>query len=117
MSKKEKAFAEELNAFGLNFERNCKDLPGTPDVVFRQEKLAVFFHGCFWHSHHCQAAIESREWQQNLQDIKNKDQLALLGLRERGFQTLIIWECEWHNHRDWVVNLISDRLYLSQYRS
>ena len=117
MSKKEKAFAAELNAVGLNFERNCRDLPGTPDVVFRSKKLAVFFHGCFWHSHHCQPAIESQEWQQNLQSIKNKDQLVLLRLREEGFQTLIIWECEWHNHKDWAINLISDRLFLSQYQS
>ena len=59
MSKIENQFAQTLKKSGLKFERNCRDLPGTPDVVFREQKLAVFFHGCFWHSHHCQKEPKS----------------------------------------------------------
>ena len=43
MSKLENEFAKSLKDSGLKFERNCRDLPGTPDVVFREQKLAVFF--------------------------------------------------------------------------
>ena len=62
----ETKFANELEASGFTFERNCNDLPGTPDIVFREINLAVFFHGCFWHSHHCQKNTSSYEWSENL---------------------------------------------------
>ena len=36
---------------GLRFRLHRKDLPGTPDLVFPNHRLAVFVHGCFWHRH------------------------------------------------------------------
>ncbi len=117
MSKIEETFANKLNSAGLKFERNCRDLPGTPDVVFRKEKLAIFFHGCFWHSHHCQNQPKSEEWAQNLNDIKKNDYKQLCSLKAKGFQTLIIWECEWKVDSIRAINLITDRLYLAQFAS
>ncbi len=38
-----------LNERGLVFETNAKDLPGKPDIVFREERLACFVDGDFWH--------------------------------------------------------------------
>src|SRR5689334_553036 len=32
-----------------------KDVPGTPEFVFRAEKVAVFTDGCFWHGCPCLA--------------------------------------------------------------
>ena len=31
------------------YRKNVRKLPGTPDVVFGKQKLAVFVHGCYWH--------------------------------------------------------------------
>ena len=30
---------------------NVKSLPGTPDIVLPDKRLAIFINGCFWH--HC----------------------------------------------------------------
>ncbi len=38
-----------LDELGLTFETNPKDLPGKPDIVFRQERLVCFVDGDFWH--------------------------------------------------------------------
>ena len=114
MSKIENQFAQTLKKSGLKFERNCRDLPGTPDVVFREQKLAVFFHGCFWHSHHCQKKPKSEEWKENLKEIKHNDNRRLNELASAGFQTMIVWECEWNKNQAKSIKAIHDRLYLSR---
>ena len=115
MSKIENQFAQTLKKSGLKFERNCRDLPRTPDVVFREQKLAVFFHGCFWHSHHCQKEPKSEEWRENLREIKDNDNKRLNDLASARFQTLIVWECEWNADSERIINLIADRLYLARF--
>ncbi|MFI5396215.1 MAG: hypothetical protein ACHQ9S_11850 [Candidatus Binatia bacterium] len=37
-----------VHACGLRFRVGAKDLPGTPDIVNRRAKWAIFVHGCFW---------------------------------------------------------------------
>ena len=33
---------------GFRFRVNVKRLPGTPDIVLRKYKTAIFVNGCFW---------------------------------------------------------------------
>jgi len=39
-----------LYALGVRGWRLRAKLPGTPDLVFRKAKVAVFVDGCFWHA-------------------------------------------------------------------
>jgi DNA mismatch endonuclease (patch repair protein) len=43
----ERIAAGILESFGLGFDRNYKKLPGSPDIVLRGKKIAIFVHGCF----------------------------------------------------------------------
>jgi DNA mismatch endonuclease (patch repair protein) len=43
--------AAGLTALGLSFESHARDLPGRPDFVFRDIKLAIFVDGDFWHGY------------------------------------------------------------------
>ena len=36
---------------GLRFRVNVGKLPGTPDIVLKKWKCAIFVNGCFWHGH------------------------------------------------------------------
>ena len=36
---------------GFRFRVNVRKLPGTPDIVLRKYKTAIFINGCFWHGH------------------------------------------------------------------
>src|SRR6267378_5587118 len=45
----ELALRRELRRLGLRFRNNEKALPGKPDVVFRDARVAVFCDGDFWH--------------------------------------------------------------------
>ena len=75
------------------------DLPGTPDIVFVRQKVAVQVRGCFWHQHpgcqHCRIP-ETRQdyWKPKLlrtveRDAENDKALQLLGWR-----LVVKWECE-----------------------
>lgn len=48
-TKPELSLRAALDALGLVYETNAKDLPGRPDIVFRRQKLACFVDGDFWH--------------------------------------------------------------------
>src|SRR5438105_4984954 len=47
--KAERLFRKELCGRGIRYRKHCADLPGTPDVVLRWAKLAIFIDGDFWH--------------------------------------------------------------------
>jgi DNA mismatch endonuclease, patch repair protein len=40
-----------VHAMGYRYRLHCKNLPGTPDLVFSGKQKAIFVHGCFWHRH------------------------------------------------------------------
>jgi DNA mismatch endonuclease, patch repair protein len=87
-----------LAALGLMPQRHRRDLPGTPDLVFSQHRLAVFVHGCFWHRHaRCRLATtpktNSRYWQQKFAANIDRDRRKCAELRKRGWKTMTVWQC------------------------
>ena len=42
---------KELWSRGLHYRKNCKSLPGKPDVAFIGKKVAVFCDSEFWHGY------------------------------------------------------------------
>lgn len=84
---------------GLRFRLHARDLPGSPDLVFRAARLAVFVHGCFWHRHPgCRSTRTPKTnvtfWETKFKANVLRDQLALEELHSLGWQTEVIWECE-----------------------
>jgi DNA mismatch endonuclease (patch repair protein) len=43
----ERIAAGVLGSFGHRLDRNYKKLPGSPGMVLRGKKIAIFVHGCF----------------------------------------------------------------------
>jgi DNA mismatch endonuclease (patch repair protein) len=63
-TKPELALRRALHARGRRFRLHRRDLPGTPDIVFPTQRLAVFVDGCFWHGcpDHGVTPKNNREW-------------------------------------------------------
>lgn len=87
------------HAMGLRFRLHGKGLPGTPDLVFRRHRTAIFVHGCFWHGHEgCRFATVPKTrtdwWMGKVDANRARDQRAIEGLAANGWRTEIVWECE-----------------------
>jgi DNA mismatch endonuclease (patch repair protein) len=87
------------HSLGYRFTLHDPTLPGTPDIVFGRRMKVIFVHGCFWHQHDgCKRSSIPKSrmdyWVPKLQRNKNKDQSAIAQLSTRGWEALVIWECE-----------------------
>lgn len=88
-----------LFAEGYRYRLHATDLPGTPDLVFRGRRQAIFVNGCFWHSHSCpngthKPATNADFWDAKRTRTVERDGQALAGLAARGWTAFTVWECE-----------------------
>lgn len=99
-----------LERLGIEFERNLKDLPGSPDLANRNNKWAIFVHGCFWHAHeNCgrwKIPIRNRAfWEDKFRKNRARDEKKIYGLEEKGYSVKVIWECELEDEEKLVKNI------------
>ena len=88
-----------LHSRGYRYRVNVRRLPGTPDIVLRKYKTAIFINGCFWHGHEgCKYFVlpksNSQFWQRKIDRNKKRDIEKRIQLRRLGWHTIIIWECQ-----------------------
>jgi DNA mismatch endonuclease, patch repair protein len=116
-SKTELILIRELQERGEKFRTQAKKLPGTPDILFTQQKLVVFVHGCFWHRHSgCSGKRSPRNnwmwWVKKFNLQVKLDQKNYSKLRNRGWWVYIAWECNIKNNLQQEVDAI--QIYLRQ---
>ena len=87
-----------LRSWGYGYRLHDSRLPGTPDIVFPKERIAVFIHGCFWHQHgDCDFPKTSqipREWRSKFKSTNIRDLNNLEKLRNLKWTPLVLWECK-----------------------
>lgn len=81
------------------YRKNVRRLPGSPDIVFTKQRVAVFVHGCYWHRcPRCRkdARFNTNEqyWRSKLSDNVERDASNELKLKDIDFQVVVVWECE-----------------------
>lgn len=96
------------------FRINSPRLPGKPDIAYFRLRRAIFVHGCFWHQHRgCSRSNIPKSnrgyWNKKLKDNVARDKRVKRSLREMGWRTLTVWECECRD-RDRVKKRISNFL-------
>jgi DNA mismatch endonuclease (patch repair protein) len=82
---------------GLKYKLHPKNLPGKPDLIFPDLKLALFVHGCFWHRHTgCPKATRpsSPFWREKFRLNVARDARVTKELRKAGWRVRVIWECD-----------------------
>lgn len=74
------------------------DLPGSPDIVYPKQKVAVFVHGCFWHRCPIHAKgfpkTHTAFWRRKFERNVERDRLNRRELESMGWTVLEIWEHE-----------------------
>lgn len=104
-----------LHRLGHRFRIHNRDLPGSPDIANRGRRWAVFVHGCFWHRHaHCHRTTtpkRNREfWVEKFEANIRRDARVQASLRERGWEVLVVWECEVESNPQAVERRLRKRL-------
>jgi DNA mismatch endonuclease (patch repair protein) len=84
---------------GLRFRLHVKRLPGTPDLVFRKWRTAVFVNGCFWHRHHgCKKSsfpkTNGEFWRKKFSDNVHRDATNYRRLTALGWKVVVLWQCQ-----------------------
>lgn len=96
-----------LWAEGYRYRVNVKGVPGTPDIVLRRLRTAIFVNGCFWHGHGvetrtddlvdspcCRIPTSNREfWLRKISRNRLRDRQVYATLRENGWNVLVVWAC------------------------
>jgi DNA mismatch endonuclease (patch repair protein) len=88
-----------VHKMGYRFRLHSKDLAGKPDLVFVSLRKVIFVHGCFWHCHEgCKTAHTPKSnlgyWGPKLERNRTRDAANISALKQEGWKTLVIWECE-----------------------
>ncbi len=84
---------------GFRYRKNCKKLPGCPDIVLPKYKTVIFVNGCFWHGHEgCRYFVMPKSnvefWQNKINYNIERDKKNIEKLHDLGWNIIIIWECE-----------------------
>jgi len=86
-----------VHAAGFRFRLHRKALPGSPDLVFVGQAIAVFVNGCFWHGHSCddgkRPSSNTEYWDKKIGRNISRDRASYNALRRMGWRPIILWTC------------------------
>ena len=91
-----------LHSKGFRFRLHISGLPGSPDIVLKRYRTAVFVHGCFWHQHPgCRRSsipkTRTEWWAKKLRANIERDRRNLKELERDDWTAIVVWECETKN--------------------
>ena len=104
--KAETMLAKLLWAKGYRYRKNYRKIPGSPDIAFTKQKVAVFVDGEFWHGFDWdkrKATLKNNRdyWIEKIQENMARDMKVARQLDEMGWQIIRFWEKE-------VLNNVED---------
>lgn len=108
----EEQFIKYLRNNKISGWRRKYKLVGKPDIVFPNNKVAIFLDGCFWHGHNCRNTRPSTNysyWNEKIKNNRKRDKKVSKELRKNGWQVIRIWECaiKQHSSDDEFIKLLS----------
>src|SRR5690606_23206810 len=109
--KPEMILGRALWAKNIRFRLHDKSLPGSPDIVIKKYKLAIFVDGEFWHGFEWKKRrdqIKSNRlfWIPKIERNMQKDELANRALRNMGYTVFRFWSQDILKNLPKVINQI-----------
>lgn len=69
-------------------------IAGSPDIILKKSKTAVFLHGCFWHKcPRCSSLPKSNKkyWLAKLEKNVQRDKKNIRLLKKEGWTVFVFW--------------------------
>lgn len=96
-TKPERIVRRALFARGFRYRKNCRDLPGRPDIKLTRYRAIIFVHGCFWHGHTCRnfrlPGSNTGFWSAKIKRNRERDTRNVTALLDSGWRVCVVWEC------------------------
>jgi len=97
---------------GYRYRINVKKIPGKPDLVFKNKKVAVFIDGDFWHGYNWENRknkIKANRgyWIPKIERNIQRDREVTAKLKSLGWQVIRLWEHEVKNDIQGSVEVIT----------
>jgi len=111
-TKLEQNIFSELRKKRLRFSRHVRSLPGSPDIVFKEKRIAIFIDSDFWHGYRLPRWKNKLKpfWKKKISDTRLRDRRSTRGLRSSGWKVLRIWEHDIKKDQEKCLERISSAL-------
>ena len=113
-TKIELVLRKELWSRGFRYRKNVRGIPGTPDIVFKKQKIAIFcdsefWHGCCWEEKKKTLNCNNNKyWIKKIQGNVDRDQVVNKLLLNDGWVILRFWGFEIRKKLDAVIDEIEN---------
>lgn len=114
----EEMLRKALWSKGYRYRKNCKDIPGKPDIVFTKYKIAVFCDGEFFHGKdwevlkpHLEKSDNSEYWINKITRNMQRDDQINKELLFRGWTVIRFWGKEIMKNTDECVKVIEETIF------
>jgi DNA mismatch endonuclease (patch repair protein) len=102
---------KKLSSLGLRYRVNYRSLPGSPDIIFQKQKIAIFCDSDFWHGKNLERKRKTIKnnrdyWIKKIKDNIERDKKNNKKLRKLGWRVFRFWETEINTSLDRVMRKI-----------
>ena len=104
----------ELWRLGLRYRKHAKHLPGKPDILFANAKVAIFCDGDFWHGRSWSRLKRKLKngsnpdyWIKKIASKRKRDNLCTKALKRFGWHVLRVWETDIRKDPTGVAQIIA----------
>ncbi|MDB5258804.1 MAG: mismatch endonuclease Vsr [Candidatus Taylorbacteria bacterium] len=98
---------------GFRYRLHYKKVPGSPDVAFVAQKLAVFIDGTFWHGYgfsRRKHKLPKVFWLDKIKSNINRDRRNRKKLKRMGWGYVRVWEHDIKKDPKRCIEMITEKL-------
>lgn len=103
---------------GYRYQKNCKNIPGKPDVALIKYKIAIFCDGEFFHGKdwevlksRLEKSNNSEYWISKISRNRERDDEVNKKLLSEGWTVLRFWGKDIKNHTDECVKVVDEAVF------
>lgn len=103
---------------GIKYRKNCRDLPGKPDIVINRYKIAIFCDGEFFHGKdwevlrpRLEKGNNSEYWISKISRNRERDDEVNKQLLYQGWTVIRFWGSDIKKHTEDCVRVVEETIF------